>query len=725
MIRILQGDSRDVLKTLPDRSVHCCITSPPYFGLRDYGTAQWDGGDPACDHAARVVGGPKQTPGVGMNGHASAADRLTRTLCKCGARRIDAQIGLEASPDAYIAEMVAVFREVKRVLRDDGTLWLNLGSSYARDAAKGQHKPGDSGKHNYIIERGGRRASVQMNLAASDGKRPTQFPAPERVPACDSDDKESADYPPPDSSCRDQCDELLADSPSHRGRSFDSGLFVSQAAPPPSPTGHDNELQDCGAASPGVFALGGLRSSSLSSSANVEDASVLEDEALVSLPSPPTSSYSFQASSHTTACTDDTSGISDSSAHRSQGKSSLAKACNCGSCGICWAYLAIPLLRFKAKDLMDMPSLLALALQADGWLLRSKLPWIKRSTMPESCNDRPTSAIEYVYLLTKSGSATYWVHRDKPGTRSKPDPDYRWVHQKTREEMSVMPADWDTHAHVRKLWRRINLWEGRDYFWDAAAVSRQGAVPAGTRAAKGSNVRSELKDVNGRPPEYWDYTGTRNFRNSDLFFDSLNAPYGLICDADGNPLALDVNPAAYAESHFATFPAALVVPLVKASTSERGCCVKCGAPWVRTTDRVDTGRTQKMADGWDTGAGGHGTVHRDGREKGEAGVPVMATVTTGWLPSCQCLAAVAHHLCSKYREGGGPCHPTACDCLLITGRPVPCTVLDPFFGAGTTGLVSSRLGRDCVGIELSADYAAMARSRLLKDSGMFADISPE
>lgn len=80
-VRILTGDCRDVLKTLPDESVHCVVTSPPYFGLRDYGVA--------------------------------------------------GQIGLEETPSAFVAEMVDVFREVRRVLRADGTLWLNLGDSYA------------------------------------------------------------------------------------------------------------------------------------------------------------------------------------------------------------------------------------------------------------------------------------------------------------------------------------------------------------------------------------------------------------------------------------------------------------------------------------------------------------------------------------------------------------------------------------------------------------------
>src|SRR4029077_3504950 len=124
MITIRYGDCREVLLTMPAKSVHCCVTSPPYYGLRDYGTAKWDGGDPECDHSAirRNHNGEKQETSAG-----TSRDRIVGSDCKrCGARRIDGQIGLEATPDAFVAEMVAVFREVRRVLRDDGTLWLNL-----------------------------------------------------------------------------------------------------------------------------------------------------------------------------------------------------------------------------------------------------------------------------------------------------------------------------------------------------------------------------------------------------------------------------------------------------------------------------------------------------------------------------------------------------------------------------------------------------------------------
>jgi len=83
---IKQGDAIEVLKTMPDQSINTCVTSPPYWGLRDYG--------------------------------------------------IDGQLGIEETPEEYVAKMVEVFREVKRVLRNDGTLWLNLGDSYAGNCSQ-------------------------------------------------------------------------------------------------------------------------------------------------------------------------------------------------------------------------------------------------------------------------------------------------------------------------------------------------------------------------------------------------------------------------------------------------------------------------------------------------------------------------------------------------------------------------------------------------------------
>lgn len=133
---IYNEDCKTGLRNLPDRCVRCCVTSPPYYGLRDYGTATWKGGDTECDHL-QATGQRKDVGRAQVNGfHGSAKvsdlqDKPWRNVCgKCGAVRIDDQIGIEETPEQYIASMVEVFREVKRVLADDGTLWVNIGDSY-------------------------------------------------------------------------------------------------------------------------------------------------------------------------------------------------------------------------------------------------------------------------------------------------------------------------------------------------------------------------------------------------------------------------------------------------------------------------------------------------------------------------------------------------------------------------------------------------------------------
>lgn len=116
-VRLYRGDCLAVLPTLAAGSVRCCVTSPPYFGLRDYGHAE--------------------------------------------------QIGLESTPEEYVAKMVAVFREVRRVLADDGTLWLNLGDSYW--GGKGEN--GSSKARATAAERGFTQSggTVQMSKRPQDG----------------------------------------------------------------------------------------------------------------------------------------------------------------------------------------------------------------------------------------------------------------------------------------------------------------------------------------------------------------------------------------------------------------------------------------------------------------------------------------------------------------------------------------------------------------------------
>jgi len=103
---LYQGDARDVLLTLADESVQTVVTSPPYWGLRDYG--------------------------------------------------VDGQIGLEPTPELYVENMVSIFRDVRRVLRSDGTLWLNMGDSYAGSGAGGggNRKGNEHGQHNAVAKKG-------------------------------------------------------------------------------------------------------------------------------------------------------------------------------------------------------------------------------------------------------------------------------------------------------------------------------------------------------------------------------------------------------------------------------------------------------------------------------------------------------------------------------------------------------------------------------------------
>ncbi len=106
--------------------------------MRDYGTGSWDGGDPDCDHSRHVDYGEKSDTNRGS----IRGGPMGQVCEKCGATRVDRQLGLEASPDAYVAAMVAVFTEVRRVLADTGTLWLNLGDSYNGSRAGAQGASG-------------------------------------------------------------------------------------------------------------------------------------------------------------------------------------------------------------------------------------------------------------------------------------------------------------------------------------------------------------------------------------------------------------------------------------------------------------------------------------------------------------------------------------------------------------------------------------------------------
>ena len=322
-IKILTGDCRETLKTLPDNSVHCVVTSPPYFGLRDYG----------CD----------------------------------------GQIGLEATPDEFVAEMVAVFREVRRVLRDDGTCWINLGSSYA-----------------------------------SGGIDPSLSPLLQRVPSCGSDGTEPQDSPDADRAYHDSDDGRQVSTPTHHAGTARSGLSSEQAVSPPSQKVHDSEHPDSSAEFPAASPRAVQESTIPEFSSQPQAASFHASSASACQTAPQTCSPDAHQSVDNSACMRGTSLTTGPLAVRTAGKESFYSACrspDCkgiGHCGLCWVSLTIPSLRFKQKDMIPIPWLVAMALQADGWWLRQDIIWHKPNPMPESVTDRCTKSHEYLFLLTKS-----------------------------------------------------------------------------------------------------------------------------------------------------------------------------------------------------------------------------------------------------------------------------------------------------------------------------------
>ena len=413
-VRILTGDVFDHLAELPDESVHCVVTSPPYWGLRDYG--------------------------------------------------VDGAIGLEATFEQHLGTLVDVFAEVRRVLRSDGTLWLNYGDAYA----------GSWGAQS--------RGNPCVKTSTLSGGQGTHTGSLKRTPT------------------------------------------------------------------------------------------------------------------------------------------------------------------LKPKDLMMMPARVAMALQADGWWLRSEIVWHKPNPMPESVTDRPTSAHEKLFLLAKS--ARYFYDAEAVRVPYKYGRDH---HRNILDlpESHVPCAAKHTGLRVgsqrpdkqRGHGRRHVGFNGR---WDAMAKEEQ--------QSNGANLRN-----------VWN---------------------------------IATHP--YPGAHFATFPPAFVNLCINAGTSECGRCVKCGAPWVRQV-RVGGGTIgQSWHDHSDDGAQGQ----RSGgmSERTNLGNGTYRRETAGWCSSCEC----------------------------DEDEPLgPCTVLDPFGGSGTVGLVADRLGRDAILIELNPAYADMAHHRILDDAPLFADVTHE
>ncbi len=275
----------------------------------------------------------------------------------------------------------------------------------------------------------------------------------------------------------------------------------------------------------------------------------------------------------------------------------------------------------KPKDLCGIPWMLAFALRADGWYLRSDIIWEKPNPMPESVTDRPTKAHEYLFLLTKSAKYFY----DNEAIKD-PQEEYE-RRRRLREKAQGLNSTYQIAS------------EGKT---GQNAQSKSGAV-------KNVQRRHELAE-----------SGTRNKRT--------------VWTIPTQPVP---------EAHFATFPEKLIEPCILAGTSERGCCVECGAPWFRVVEKSRTKETPNMSESRAEQRGKDSTFVMPVRYE-------TTSKTIGWKPSCECLS-------DDPLDGIDGARGAPFDTK-------PCTVLDPFGGAMTTAIVAHRHGRKFIMIELSQTY---------------------
>ena len=200
------------------------------------------------------------------------------------------------------------------------------------------------------------------------------------------------------------------------------------------------------------------------------------------------------------------------------------------------------------------------------------------------------------------------------------------------------------------------------YFFDAYAVKELAVTAGDTRHLRTDKTADARMSPSGRLNAGKPQAETRNRRS-----------------------VWTVSTQPYKGAHFATWPESLVEPMILAGTSAKGCCPACGAPWAREVERTDEPDATARGSRFDAGK----TGARDGGDRTQHGVRFIKR-TTGWRPTCACPEA----------------------------SPVPCRVLDPFAGSGTTGAVALKLGRAATLIELNPSYADLIRQRCQVSLGL-------
>ena len=706
------GDARDVLRGMPDSSVHMCVTSPPYWALRAY-------------HG---------NPGM---------------------------IGMEPTFDEHLENLVSVFEEVRRVLRPDGTLWLNYGSAYASAPSSRAGAPhgAQSGKGDKARRGLWDRDFLSQNLcdgcAAALLSRRSPDSDARHVPECPAE----------------------AESTTPARMASDTARAANSGCPP---SGERSAGQSPGSSrcegQSAVASHGAPASNTRQSSPPLPGA--CSEQPIREASACPPAPDSWPPDVRPSVCKGCGRGIPGTSPRLPASDSRNGNDLSSSAWG---NYTIAP---HKPKDLMNMPFFVAEALRADGWYLRSEIIWHKPNPMPESATDRPTCAHEKVFLFSKAPRYFYdaeAVRVPVTGNAHSRGTTHDFGRDSGDRKPSAPFDTWEgSTANLRNVWKIAIAPYSEAHFATFPPALVEPCIKAGTSkhgvcsecgAPWKREVEKEFQQYgegrshinNGEYGNGWEGTPRGKNRTTTTGWLPTCECVHRWCDECATVLdcVQDVGirdgciHGEKAEPEHTGVRLRGVREAVHARQDQnpqgRALFQDVRGEIQRTEQVNDEGLDDhdhgipdaasegpsecdevRVCDGAQAGGGGVSRQTPDPRRSGasherqQAGQSDREPATDDEagarrLQEADVLRDVP--VLQPRLPGAGECPHCGRGARWKIPDTKPSVVLDCFGGAGTVGLVADRLQRDAVLIEISGDYAGMARKRIEKDAGMFASIA--
>lgn len=758
MITVLNGDCIEQMRTLPAESVQLIVTSPPYWGLRDYQIppSVW-GGDPTCEHEweDRI----KKSGGAYAQGSKKrwqhSADDFTRddrfldghpeipagaTCAKCDAWR--GVFGLEPTPELYLAHSVMIFREAWRVLRKDGTLWVNLGDSYANDTKWGGTTGGKHavGLHGEPIGRakrqsglsGGGLVGIPWRVALAlqaDGwylRRDNIWfkpnPMPESVNGW-SWQKHRVKVPINEAMQRVQTVKCVdadgaGDMPemSESEGSVSEGEVSSKRKRPSDRAGSGTKARNQKEAV-GIqpFREGHGEDENLRQDGEGKKNSGPDSK---TVPSNSEGTGKRQAAGQEAATRSEeigeTEGVSSSLLAQSKGTSDGGEA------------------RSEAARVDgERKSSGDNAMEAHPNCQPGQMLLVSQKDEEADCGSRDPALEGGNARSEQCGSGVRAVQLDQAGQNSDAPVTGRvpadWKNRPKGWQAGLGSHDKIADGNYRKNgadaatvatyvdcpgcekctpngglilrkgnWRCTTSHEyvfqfskSDSYFCDAEAARER---TTGNAHARGNGVNPKAKTPGKNSRIYVDRDVTHaESAKRPRQNESFSAAVCGLASSRNRRSVWTIATAPYREAHFATFPPNLVRPIIAAATPHKSCG-KCGAPWAPVIERGEARREQQFACGSDQ----NGEYHPTGNGKYFDGTRAenARTVKQRILAGMMEKRVISHRPTCRCNAGG-----------------VPAVVLDMFGGSGTVGQVAGEVGRDCILIELNPNYIPLIHKR--------------